>query len=70
MGVSYAIDFGFQNRGMGALSIAGAIALKSLWTIGAGFFISITYHLIYLKREKKLEFSEFYEEPPAVSAAL
>lgn len=72
MGVSYAIDLWVQNKGMGvfSLSTAGVMALKSLWTIGAGFFISITYHVIYLKREKKLESSEFYEEPPAVSAAL
>jgi len=49
----------------------GAIALEYLWTVLASFFISITYHLIYLKRDQELyKSSEFYEEPPVLSATL
>ena len=49
----------------------GAIALEYLWTVLVFFFISITYHLIYLKRDQQpQESSEFYEEPPSISMAL
>lgn len=73
MGLSYPVGYLTQDIQTEVFSwkTVGAIALEYLWTVLASFFISITYHLIYLKRDQELyEPSESYEEPPAVVSAV
>ena len=73
MGLSYSVSNWVQSIKTDVFSwtTVGAIALEYLWTVLISFFVSITYHLIYLKRDQELHTSsEFYEEPPAISAAL
>ncbi len=72
-GLSYLISAVVQNINTGSLflNLAGASALECLWTLWAGIFISISYHLMYLKKvQESYADSEFYEEPPALSTAL
>lgn len=73
MGLSYPANQWTQTMQPEAfsLSAAGVIALKHLWTVPASFFISIAYHLIYIKRDQELyKPFEFYEEPPAAAVSL
>ncbi len=73
IGLSYSVSHFAQSikTEIFSLNVVGVIALEHLWTLLASFFISITYHLIYLKKDQELyESSEFYEEPPSISAAL